>query len=131
MPHYYMRLYTGPTLAAELGAKLEACPGVSKVSIGTQDIYCVAEGTYGDAAAWNVLAALQQTHGTDYGLKPVNLRIEYPQAVTDAIRRKFGEDEATADKIIANLQYYSTMGCWGFMHAGMFHGVEDDGYIHT
>lgn len=51
-----------------------------------------------------------------------------PQAVVESIRRHYPEQ---ADGILRVLQYDSMMQCWFFWLFGMYHGVEQDGYIHT
>jgi hypothetical protein len=50
------------------------------------------------------------------------------EAVVKAMRRKFG---AMADKYITQLKWDGLGKYYYFTHAGMYHGVEPDGYIHT
>ena len=54
-----------------------------------------------------------------------------PLAVKKAIVKKFLylHGMVKACEVIYFLQYCGSY--YGFMHAGMFHGVEPDGYIHT
>ncbi len=58
-------------------------------------------------------------------------RNDIPAKVELAILRKFAPDMQLADDILGRLEYSATMGCYYFNYAGMFHGVEPDGYIHT
>lgn len=51
-----------------------------------------------------------------------------PWPVIKAMRRKFGRE---ANDYMRPYKLYSYGSYWGFTHAGMFHGVEPDGYIHT
>lgn len=51
-----------------------------------------------------------------------------PDAVILAMRRKHG---AQADSFISALQWDGLNGCWCYEHAGMYLGVEQDGYIHS
>lgn len=51
-----------------------------------------------------------------------------PQAVCDAIRTRYPNH---AERILSELRYSSLNRCWFFTYAGMVHGVEPDGYIHT
>lgn len=50
----------------------------------------------------------------------------FPEAVVKAMRRKFGE---YADDWLSKLRW--SHGHWHFNYAGMYHGVEPDGHIHT
>ncbi len=52
-----------------------------------------------------------------------------PAPVTDAIIKRF--DPPMAADILSRLTFSPLMGCYTFTHAGMFWGVEPDGYIHT
>ena len=62
----------------------------------------------------------------DEHLQPVEM------AVVDAIALKFsGADTPSADMVMRALRWDNLNGCYGFNYAGMFHGVETDGYIHT
>lgn len=54
-----------------------------------------------------------------------------PYAVRLAIVRKFMDNLPRAASILGTLGYDGLNGCYYFTHAGMFHGVEPDGYIHT
>jgi hypothetical protein len=56
---------------------------------------------------------------------------QIPAAVIEAIQRKFFPDVEQIRKVLAELRYDSLNRCWYFTHAGMYHGVEEDGYIHT
>ncbi len=40
-------------------------------------------------------------------------------------------EDAMAAEIFAGLQFDTLMGCYYFVRAGMFHGVELDGHVHT
>lgn len=53
-----------------------------------------------------------------------------PHAVINAIAKKF-DDQSYTDTILDQLRYDSLNGCYAFDFAGMYHGVETDGYIHT
>ena len=54
-----------------------------------------------------------------------------PDAVVQAIKRKFTPDLMQFERVMKELKYDGLNGCYYFMYAGMFHGVEPDGYIHT
>ena len=54
---------------------------------------------------------------------------EVPFAVKRAVIVKFRNDLSTGLLKLRELQAYG--GYYGFSYAGMFHGVEPDGYIHT
>jgi hypothetical protein len=56
---------------------------------------------------------------------------EIPLAVVTAIAKKFTPDMALFERIMIDLDYDSINGCYCFIYAGMYHGVEEDGYIHT
>lgn len=56
---------------------------------------------------------------------------EVPTAVLGAISRKFAGDVVQLAKTLRELRYDALMGCYYFTYAGMYHGVEPDGYIHT
>lgn len=49
--------------------------------------------------------------------------------IVNAIHRRF--DAETAASIIADMWWSPLNKCYFFRHAGMLHGVETDGYIHT
>jgi len=51
-----------------------------------------------------------------------------PAVVVKAIRAKHG---TTADDVLASLKWDGLNKCWYYNWAGMFVGVETDGYIHT
>ena len=50
----------------------------------------------------------------------------FPQAVVNAMRNKHG---AEAEKYLAMLRW--SFDHWGYSYAGMYLGVEPDGYIHS
>lgn len=54
-----------------------------------------------------------------------------PLAVRRRIALKFLDDLPQARAVLKSLGYDSILGCWYFNYAGMLHGVEPDGYIHT
>ena len=54
-----------------------------------------------------------------------------PYVVRKAIVRKFMDNLPMAAAVLAVLGYDGLNGCYYFTYAGMFHGVEPDGYIHT
>lgn len=54
-----------------------------------------------------------------------------PSAVSQAIAKRFDPLYPPFDEVMASLHWDSLNGCWAFTYAGMFHGVEEDGYIHT
>jgi len=60
-----------------------------------------------------------------------NVDCEIPTPVIEAIQRKFFPDVVLIAKIVTELKYDSLNGCFYFTYAGMYHGVEPDGYIHT
>ena len=53
-----------------------------------------------------------------------------PEAVTQAIARKFDYLQLTT-AIMRELGYDNMNKCYYFTYSNMYHGVEDDGYIHT
>lgn len=67
-PRYKLRAWTGPSFVRQIA---RACreAGIKVLVEGTEHVIVESEGTAADAAAWNALAALQQKHGTDFGLR--------------------------------------------------------------
>jgi hypothetical protein len=65
---FKMKAWTGPTLVKQLADKLREA-GINVTLEGTETVYFVAEGSYPDAAGWNTLVDLMNTHGTDFGLR--------------------------------------------------------------
>jgi len=61
-------------------------------------------------------------------LRPSCQNHQPPMPVIQAMRDKFGWE---ADTKILTLEYDACGGYWYFIHAGMYHGIEPDGYIHT
>lgn len=63
------------------------------------------------------------------------MRIESPAnpplAVRRAIVNKFLPQLWLACEVLRGLGYDGLNGCYYFVHAGVYHGVEPDGYIHT
>jgi len=63
--------------------------------------------------------------------------VTVPQPVIDAIEKKFGKGSLVAQLPSATfvmehlLGYNHLNDYYYFTYAGMFHGVEPDGYIHT
>ncbi len=53
---------------------------------------------------------------------------EIPTPVIMAIRRKFTDDSRKGNRYLG---WDSLNGCYFFYYAGMYHGIETDGYIHT
>jgi hypothetical protein len=53
------------------------------------------------------------------------------QAVRRAVVLKFLNNLDLGKMYLATLKYDDMNGCYYFNHAGMYHGVEPDGYIHT
>ena len=60
-----------------------------------------------------------------------NMTTQVPTAVIEAIKRKFLPDVQQVARVLAELRYDSVNGCFYFWYAGMYHGVEVDGDIHT
>ncbi len=56
---------------------------------------------------------------------------EIPTEVILAIRKKFFPNTARSNDVIRDLKWDNLNGCYYFTYAGMYHGVETDGYIHT
>ena len=54
-----------------------------------------------------------------------------PLAVRRAIVLKFADKLDQAYAALARLSYDGLNGCYGFGWAGMYVGVETDGYLHT
>lgn len=81
----------------------------------------------GEAEWWAKVAgdALRQT----YHLPTANITgNQPPDAVIRAMRRKHGKE---ADKYIQQLRWDAMNKCWFYTYAGMYLGVEEDGYIHS
>ncbi len=81
----------------------------------------------GEAEWWAQVAgeALRQT----YHLPTANIREHQPpDTVIRAMRRKHGKE---ADKYIQQLRWDAMNKCWFYTYAGMYLGVEQDGYIHS
>ncbi len=51
-----------------------------------------------------------------------------PYVVIESIRKRHPGE---AESILTRLSYHSLGGYWGFEWAGMFVGIEKDGYMHT
>ena len=80
----------------------------------------------GEAEWWAQVAgeALRQT----YHLPTASIiSNQPPDAVIRAMRRKHGKE---ADKYIQQLRWVGMNKCWFYTYAGMYLGVEQDGYIH-
>lgn len=60
-----------------------------------------------------------------------NSEKEIPLAVIEAIQRKFFPDRDQIEKTIRELQYDSLNDCFYFSWAGMYVGIEPDGFMHT
>lgn len=56
---------------------------------------------------------------------------QYPEKVALAVVQKFRDCPSAIPNILRGLKYDTLNGCWYFIHGGIWHGVEDDGYIHT
>jgi hypothetical protein len=69
MATFLLRVWTGPCLVRQLADKARDA-GVTVTCEGTEHVYVRADGSDGDAAAWNVLVDLVRKHGTDFGLRP-------------------------------------------------------------
>lgn len=54
-----------------------------------------------------------------------------PAAVLDACERFAARHGLPAGSVLAVLQHDGLNGCYCFWYAGMFHGIELDGHIHT
>lgn len=81
----------------------------------------------GEVEWWAQVAgeALRQT----YHLPTANIREHQPpDTVIRAMRRKHGKE---ADKYIQQLRWDGMNKCWFYTYAGMYLGVEQDGYIHS
>ena len=80
-------------------------------------------------AEWYAQVMGQAMRDADHSVAPMRNGCEPPplqDAVIKAIRAKHG---AQADLVIKSLTWYGDY--WGYSWAGMFCGVETDGYIHT
>ena len=89
--------------------------------------YEQAKPNEGEAEWWAKVAgeALRQT----YHLPTANITgNQPPDVVTRAMRRKHGKE---ADKYIQQLRWDGMNKCWYYTYAGMYLGVEEDGYIHS
>lgn len=73
MTRFLLRAWTGPCLVGQIADKARDA-GVTVTCEGTEHVYVEADGTEGDAAAWNVLVDLVRKHGTDFGLRPKVVR---------------------------------------------------------
>lgn len=54
-----------------------------------------------------------------------------PEAVRAAIWRYAEQHNDSPKALLAQLKFDPLMGCYFFVRAGMYHGVELDGHIHT
>ncbi len=54
-----------------------------------------------------------------------------PIEVKRAIILKFLGDDQTARRVLSDLRFNTLSNYYAFTHAGMYYGVEPDGYIHT
>lgn len=55
-----------------------------------------------------------------------------PQSVIDAIHAfTLHRNDITAKELLEKLAFDSLNGCYHFTYAGMYVGVEPDGFIHT
>lgn len=61
--------------------------------------------------------------------KPVPERV--PQAVVDSIVSRFHDDPLHAERVLQGLKFDTINGNYYFYFAGMYVGVEMDGYLHT
>jgi len=57
--------------------------------------------------------------------------MEIPTAVVEAIQNKFFPDTQQIVKVLQELRYDSLNGCYYFTWAGMYIGIEQDGYMHS
>ena len=55
---------------------------------------------------------------------------QVPEVVKAAIE-KYNRQHPGANVTVEELGWDGLMGCYHFTRAGMYHGVELDGYIHT
>ena len=73
---------------------------------------------------------------------PVNILNHQPTvsetiitAISEWCKRKHPDNTLMSctlyERVMAELRYDHLFGCWGFYYAGMYHGIEHDGYIHT
>jgi hypothetical protein len=53
-----------------------------------------------------------------------------PDAVLNALKQKFTKPEEYIE-VLTVLRHSKLQNYWYFTYAGMFHGIEEDGYIHT
>ncbi len=73
--------------------------------------------------AGNEYAAIQTV--VERYINSIPSPVNPPLEVRRAIVLKF------LGQILATLSFDGLNKCWGFMWAGMYHGVEPDGHIHT
>ena len=90
--------------------------------------YDKAKYSVGEAEWWAQVAgeALRQTYHLPTAAIPGDKLP--PDAVLRAMRNKHG---AEADTYIAKLRWDGLNKCWFYTYAGMYLGVEEDGYIHS
>ena len=83
--------------------------------------------SHGEAEWWARVAgeALRQTYHLPTAKIAGN---QPPDAVIRVMRRKHGKE---ADKYIQQLRWDDMNKCWFYTYAGMYLGVEQDGYIHS
>jgi hypothetical protein len=66
---YKLKVWTGPTLVGQIAEKCRQA-GITVLIEGTEHIHVEMDGLTVGGAGWNVLVALVQKHGTDFGLRP-------------------------------------------------------------
>lgn len=103
---------------------------VKQAWMGNQECTASTEQYTEGEAEWlgQVMVPAMQKADCAHGHEYREMELGIPWQVVKAIRAKFGRD---ADQWIAKLSWDGLMKCWYFTYAGMFHGVEPDGCIHT
>jgi hypothetical protein len=78
MPTYQLKVWTGPTLAVELGRRVRRA-GLKVPITGTEHIYVNVKGTSCAAANHNMRAALYSKYRMDWGLSSRECRLVRPK----------------------------------------------------
>lgn len=68
MATYRLKIWTGPTLAVELGRRLRRA-GLKVPVTGTEHVYVDVKGVDCAGAQYNMRAALQRKYKKDWGLR--------------------------------------------------------------
>jgi hypothetical protein len=57
--------------------------------------------------------------------------LDVPDTVVRSVALRFEDKPLEFIRVMEEIKYSPLLGCWYFTYAGMFVGVETDGYMHT